>query len=259
MTASEIQFWVHVESQRRTIIEYAKESLGPGEPGLSVKSEGPFPLPRGARLSVRLRFEGLRCREPHKWITWTGEIGRATFVVEVPPDATEGSHYGTASIRLNGCQIAKMSFIVLIGVPKLERSVLHSEIAPHRTAFASYASEDRCEVLTRVQGMEAAYRGLKVFVDAIDLRSAQYWEAKLSTQISGADVFYLFWCRHARSSEWVEREWRWALERKGLDFIDPVPLEGPQYAPPPDELAAKHFNDPLLAFIVASGGGHSLS
>ena len=58
-------------------------------------------------------------------------------------------------------------------------------------------------------------------------------------------------------SVWVEREWRLALEAKGHDFIDPVPLEAPTFAPAPDELAIMHFNDPLLAFIAAAGGGHS--
>jgi hypothetical protein len=63
-------------------------------------------------------------------------------------------------------------------------------------------------------------------------------------------------CRHAKSSEWVEKEWRWALQAKGKDFINPIPLETPDLAPPPQELAASHFNDPLLAFIPAAGGEH---
>jgi len=100
--------------------------------------------------------------------------------------------------------------------------------------------------------MEAAYQGLKVFVDVISLRSAQYWETELCRRIAQADVFYLFWCRHALSSDWVGKEWRYALTLKGIDFIDPVPLEGPEHAPPPPELATKHFNDPLLAFIAAA-------
>jgi hypothetical protein len=52
----------------------------------------------------------------------------------------------------------------------------------------------------------------------------------------------------------VQKEWRYALRAKGLDFIDFVPLEPPEKAPPPRELAhKKHFNDPILAFISKSG------
>jgi hypothetical protein len=46
----------------------------------------------------------------------------------------------------------------------------------------------------------------------------------------------------------VEKEWRWALASRGIEFIDPVPLESPSDAPPPSELASLHFNDWVLAF-----------
>jgi hypothetical protein len=49
----------------------------------------------------------------------------------------------------------------------------------------------------------------------------------------------------------VEREWRYALQRRGLDFINPLPLEDPRLVKPPAELKSKHFNDMLLAFIKA--------
>ncbi len=251
--ASEIQFWVHVEKQRQTVLERAREAQGPEALGMIVRSDGPFLLQRGARLSVRIRVDGLKYGDDQKWVVWTGDIGSVNFVVTVPADAAEGTHVGSASIRLNGCQIAKMSFVLRVGEKRVASAVVPAEIETHRRAFASYASEDRSEVLARVQGMEAAYRGLKVFVDAIDLRSGDRWEAELPKRIADADVFYLFWCRHAEASAWVSKEWHWALQAKGLDFIDPVPLEDPRNARPPSELAAKHFNDPLLAFIEAAG------
>jgi hypothetical protein len=62
-------------------------------------------------------------------------------------------------------------------------------------------------------------------------------------------VFFLFWSSQAAGSEWVEREWRLALESKGLGFIDPVPLEDPATAPPPSELRSLHFNDCYVTYI----------
>jgi hypothetical protein len=47
----------------------------------------------------------------------------------------------------------------------------------------------------------------------------------------------------------VQREWTIALEEKGISYIDPVPLDSPKLAPPPPELSAKHFNEPILAFL----------
>lgn len=256
-TAYELRFWVHVEHERSTVLAIARELHGLRQSEMALKSEGPYPLQRGSRISVRVKIDGLKCFDSHKWVTWIGEIGNTAFVVEVPPGASEGTYPGTASIRLNGLQIARMSFLLCVGPPKLNVNEIPSQTTSYRSAFASYASEDRVEVLSRVQGMEAAYKGLDVFVDVIDLRSGQNWERELEKRISKSDVFYLFWCRHAVNSDWVEKEWRWALAAKGQDFIDPVPLEGPEVAPPPRELADKHFNDPLLAFIAAAGGVHS--
>ncbi len=47
-----------------------------------------------------------------------------------------------------------------------------------------------------------------------------------------------------------------SFEEEGGDFIDPVPLEEPKNAPPPPELAEKHFNHPMLSFFKAAGGTH---
>ena len=64
-----------------------------------------------------------------------------------------------------------------------------------------------------------------------------------------ADIFYLFWSRHATRSNWVDQEWRYGYKQKGLAFIDPVPLVDPRKAPPPPELAEhKHFNDWTLIY-----------
>ena len=114
-------------------------------------------------------------------------------------------------------------------------------------AFASYATLDRAEVLRRVQGIQAV--GTKVFLDIVDLRSGSGWQDTLYKEIDASDSFFLFWSRNAAQSSWVEREWRYALKRRGLDFINPLPLEDPRTAEPPAELRSTHFNDMLLAFI----------
>jgi hypothetical protein len=97
--------------------------------------------------------------------------------------------------------------------------------------------------------MRKAAPEMEIFLDVLSLRSGQDWEAELSKVIPKSDVFYLFWSENAQRSEWVEREWRFALDAKGIGFIDPVPLADPEEVPPPPDLAALHFNDGLLPFI----------
>lgn len=39
------------------------------------------------------------------------------------------------------------------------------------------------------------------------------------------------------------------MKNKGVDSIEPVPIDPPESCPPPDELSRKHFNDKLLYII----------
>ena len=80
-------------------------------------------------------------------------------------------------------------------------------------------------------------------MDVVSLRSGERWQERLEEEITKRDVLYLFWSTAASQSTWVDREWRMALRTKGLDGIDPVPLETPDKAPPPQELAGLHFNE----------------
>ena len=104
-------------------------------------------------------------------------------------------------------------------------------------------------MLSIVRGMQKAVPSLYVFLDVLDLRSGQYWRQELDKALARSDVFYLFWCRHAKDSKEVESEWRRAFESKGLDFI----IEYRSNIRPkrllPLELAARHFYDALLGHI----------
>jgi len=249
-TRFELTFFAHLGEQRDEVLARAIRTIGDQHP--LFRSEGPVQVARGTDLQIRVSIPGFKTQPNQKTLLWIGEIAVAGFIVSVPFEAALGRHPGKASVRLNGLQIASVDFLLTVGPAARPVECAPVQSAIHRSAFASYASEDRDEVLACVQVLHKEAPHLEVFVDLVSLRSGQLWEPELRKRISQADIFYLFWCRHAMSSNWVAREWQWALA-KGLDFIDPVPLEGPELAPPPAELAAKHFNDPLLA---SHGKGH---
>ena len=73
-----------------------------------------------------------------------------------------------------------------------------------RTAFASYASQERDTVMRIIQGLQKGAPGLEVYVDVASLRAGQNWEHELNQVIPTRDVFYLFWSRAASQSNWVE-------------------------------------------------------
>jgi hypothetical protein len=222
-----------------------------GDPALVVKPKGPVMLARGVVLTVALSLPDMSIKSPAvDTILWIGDIGNASFVVTAPPDAAAGPRPGCALISANGWQVARIDFTLTVQPrPAPAACLLPGKQSRHRKAFASYAEPDLDAVLARIQGMQKIAPALNIFVDVLSLRSGQSWKEELWKAIPASDVFYLFWSAHAKRSRWVEKEWRCALQTRGLSFIDPVPLVSPDKVPPPPELSDRHFNDWQVAFM----------
>jgi hypothetical protein len=240
-----INVWAHLARQRELVMRQAREAAV-GE--IFAQPKGPFEVARGTLLSVQVRVEGIMVEELEDTVLWSGEIANATFAATVPDRARTGRRVGVATVRAGGLRIAQIPFVITVGRRVSDLAPVSHEGEPHRKAFASYARHDLDEVLGRVQGMQKVAPQLEVFLDVLSLRSGEDWAKRLWNEIPSNDIFYLFWSLHAKQSEWVQKEWRCALETKGLDFIDPVPLVSPEKVPPPPELASKHFSDWVLAF-----------
>jgi hypothetical protein len=124
----------------------------------------------------------------------------------------------------------------------------------YRKAFISYSTHDIEEVLKRVQMVECLH--VDYFQDFQTIKPGQRWEQELYRNIDECDVFLLFWSRSARDSEWVMKEVRYAMKRKGDDDdnppeLIPVIIEGPPPVEPPEDLKHINFNDRLLYFMKA--------
>jgi hypothetical protein len=241
-----VNVWAHLDTQREEVLKRAHQAEPKAE--LQAPGKGPFAIARDTELDVLLSIEDCSVEPAQETIRWTGAIANAGFAVTVNEGASEGSKRSYACIRHGGLEIARVRFLLKVTTAPGAAAVTDATVRPHRRAFASYARDDSHDVLTCIQGMEKALPGISIFIDVLKFRSGEYWEARLQQEILASDVFYLFWSKAAAESEWVSREWRFGLERKGLDFIDPVPLVSPRAAPPPPELSAKHFDDWELAF-----------
>ena len=236
-----VGIWAHLEKQRREVIQRAMEAAKEEE--ISITTQGPMKVEHGTVLTVRLKLEEFIVEPSEATILWEGEIGNTTFGVRVPKDAKKGRRVGIATIHQDGFQVAIIFFELDVGRKSTAVGQIKARVKHHRTAFASYASPDRGEVMKRIQGMQKASPELDIFVDVDSLRSGQYWEWEIRKIIRSRDVFYLFWSASASKSYWVDQEWRYALEKRGLHFIDPCPLVSPKEVPPPKELESLHFND----------------
>ncbi len=241
-----VNVWAHLDAQREEVLKRARQA----EPKIELQSPGagPFAIARDTELEVRLQIADCTVDSDKQTIRWTGTIANAGFGVRVNDGAAEGSKPGRVAILYRGLEIAKVRFLLQVTAAPNPVAATDATATTHRKAFASYARVDAHDVLTCIQGMERALPGISIFYDVLKFRSGEYWQTRLQQEILASDVFYLFWSKAAAGSEWVEKEWRFGLEKKGLDFIDPVPLVSPREAPPPAELSAKHFDDWELAF-----------
>ena len=177
---------------------------------------------------------------------WEGGYLRYSFAAEVPPDYAKKQILFTARVYLDDVILTRLQFIARCDAPESRLAIERSDVT---SAFISYASQDRQRVATILQGMKTIRPDLNVFFDVENLRSGENWENTLYREIDTRDVLFLCWSHFAKESRWVDLEWRYALRQKGIDAIEPVPIERADQCPPPEELGQKHFNDRLLYII----------
>jgi hypothetical protein len=212
------------------------------------------PVPHGGRLHFELRMPGLEVDDPVASLIWRRRAEAVQFGVRVPRAAADGAVIGTLEVSLDSAPVGHVKFKLAVDRHAAEApSEPQGERARrYRAAFISYASSDREKVLARVQMLSIV--GIRYFQDLLSLEPGDRWEKKLELGIDECDLFLLFWSSESKQSEWVRRETRYALDRRGKNELSPpeirpVLLEGPPIVEPWEELAHLHFNDRLLYFM----------
>ncbi len=242
-----LDVWAYLPDQYKSALMLAKEL---NRDALLGKKHG-LELERGSTLLIAVEIESLEISDSVDTFVWNGFPTNSSFTVKVPSNIQLGQHPGKVTVTYEGMVISKIPFIIETNVADEDKNYekKSSEAFYPNTAFASYSRENRDEVLSRIHGMKKIAPNLDVFLDVFTLRSGQDWQKKLEEHVPTKDVFYLFWSQFAAKSEWVDREWRLALNKRGLGYIEPVPLEDIEQAPPPSELKSLHFNDLYVAYI----------
>jgi DNA-directed RNA polymerase specialized sigma24 family protein len=236
-----LEIWAYLESQRQEVLANASRRSQLSDGGQA----GPIRIARGAAIGLKLVLPGFEIQRNRQTLWWTGTPANVSFVVRSAAPDQEELQYGWVEIIRNQTPVATIVFEVRVSAQTDAGTDTREADAQYvRTIFASYASEDRPEVLLWARGAKEA--GVDVFLDVVSLREGQDWEKVLWEQVPSKDRFCLFWSEPASKSVWVEKEWRCALNKRGIDYIRPIPFADPRNVPPPRELAkSKHFNDLL--------------
>ena len=216
-------------------------------------------VPRGERLWFHLVLPGLEVDDAVQTLRWQGRTESVQFGVTAPEDCRKSSAIGTVRVSLGKQQIPVGHVKFKLAVTDPESKDVSFESRPageaacrYRKAFISYASQDREEVMKRVQMLHRIH--IDYFQDVLSLEPGQRWERELYRHIDECDLFLLFWSSNAKKSVWVLEETRYALRRKGGDDLHPpeimlVIIEGPPAPLPPDDLSHLHFHDPFVYFL----------
>ncbi len=241
-----LDLWAFLESERNKVKELAKE-LGRDR---TLGQKVGVVVTKDSLISAKLVLPNFTIANPIEFIHWQGATTNSSFIITTPDALKSRDNAGFVVLSCEGLAIGKIPFVLSITAEAAKEVVpLETKTEYYKTAFASYASKNRAEVLSRIQGMKKIAPQLDVFVDALSLRSGDDWEKKLKEYVPTKDVFFLFWSKAASSSSWVKNEWEMALRERGIEYISPVPLDEPDIAPPPEELSKLHFNDAYLAHI----------
>lgn len=200
-------------------------------------------------ITVRLSSREVDIEDDTVTLTWNGDGLLFTFDYYVPEDYRKKRIPFTADVYFDGVPATKLKFYVDVvsdgseGRSKGPGECSDFQRSDVKRAFMSYASQDRNRVTAILQGIKKARPDMDVFFDVETLRSGQNWENALYAELLDRDILFLCWSHFALASAWVEKEWRFMLRKKGIDAIEPIPMEDPRFCPPPEELKEKHFND----------------
>src|SRR5262245_34231185 len=146
-----LDIWAYLPNDYGSVSNIEKE-LGRD---VNVGRKTGVSVSRGALLTIKVDIAPLSVKEPVDTLLWIGDPANTSYIVEVPEDAALGNYPGKATIAYEGITIAKLVFLISVSpISAPNYADNSSETIFHKTAFASYASQDREEVLSRIQGMK---------------------------------------------------------------------------------------------------------
>jgi TIR domain len=245
-----IQIFLHLPSQA----EQARFLATIMDPSAALKGVQTLEarIERGARVDITLATSGLIVEEPVQSVFWTGAPAFRQLVVTIPEHTNGQDFFPIVRISVDGRLIGRIIFRLSSNVstssPKSGPLGDHARL--YKYAFVSYATEDRKEVLKRVQMLPIMKT--EFFQDVPSLGPGDRWEKKLYQNIARCDLFLLFWSQAAAQSQWVIKEAEYALKHQQSDpksEPDLVPVILEQNVPRPPSLSALHFNDRIQYLI----------
>lgn len=205
------------------------------------------PVPEDALVTAIPSLPGFEFDPPQVSLRFRGDWRRFDFEFQAAAAPLDTSTDGHITFLVEGVIVADVPLSVYVSLSAGE-SALRPQVTlsePYQAIFCSYSHEDTA-IVERVE-RASRYFNFRYLRDVTTLRSGEMWNARLLELIDSADIFQLFWSKHAAASDYVRQEYQYAeaLRRKGAKsatFIRPIRWEEPMPAPAPPELSELHFD-----------------
>jgi hypothetical protein len=224
-----------------------------------AKTDSYYPVRRGAQLLFKPWIEGDgRINPATARISWQEPIHRIEFRFWLPSTTDGTTVRGGVRVFNDMLLIGELRFSVQVSseAPLAGGPEVRTVSAMYRKIFASYAHEDVRVVRPFISHIETL--GDRYLVDVRNLRSGEVWSSKIEDMIREADIFQLFWSSNSMRSEYVRKEWEYALSLPRDLFVRPFHWEEPmpkdvKEGLPPSSLTRLHFAK-LPEFTYGYGG-----
>lgn len=237
-----IDVYMYTKKQRKIIEKAIKEA----QDKLNETTKGGFKVSRGSEVTVILSSDDVEIKESADTAIWNGESCKFDFQFFVPEDYSKKQIAFTCYVQFGGIQITRLHFTVDTTATK--RVPVKVKRTDCKKAFVSYSHKDKQRVLAQLVEITEVAPKMVFWLDTQSLEAGDVWRKEIEKAIKNSDVFLLFWSVYSSKSAEVEKEWQFALKKKGLRFIAPVPLDPPSECPPPEELDSLHFGHSSFSY-----------
>jgi hypothetical protein len=227
--------------------EQAGTALGEAVDDYGVVSQDSHQaVPRGGELTFVPEVAGIEFNPRSVTFLWCEPVHKVEFHLRALPDARAQIARGRLTVFLGGIILADITLAIRVAESRRAEAATPQPAVdrarPYRKIFASYSHLDRAVVEEYDRHAQAT--GDRYLRDVIHLRTGESWHARLMQMIDEADLFQLFWSWNAMASEYVRREWAYALSLDRPYFVRPVYWEEPLprgAGLPPPALERLHF------------------
>ena len=225
----------------------ARAQFGPRADIRATAREALQPVPDDALVTALPSVPGLEFDPPQLSLRFRGDWRRFDFEFRAHDAPLDTGVDGRITFLVEGMIVADVPISVYVSQAAGEAALQPQEatVSPYQAIFCSYSHQDTA-IVERVE-RASRYFNFRYLRDVTTLRSGEAWNARLLELIDDADIFQLFWSKHAAESAYVRQEYQHAVElrRQGVKvptFIRPIRWEEPMPVPPPPELAELHFD-----------------